>query len=82
MTAVAVNVDIHVRVGNEDNIWRMRGERFTTLQQIEQMVRLSKAYGHKVATTKEAHRFGVPSVGQPTLYASAAELTTTRAEDG
>src|SRR6516164_7824995 len=54
MTAMAVVLGIHVRVGNEDNLWRVRGERFTTVQQIEQMVRLCEAYGRKVATGQEA----------------------------
>jgi uncharacterized protein (DUF849 family) len=54
MTAMAVILGIHVRVGIEDNIWRVKGERFTTLQQIEQMTRLCQAYGRKVATCDEA----------------------------
>lgn len=33
MTAMAVIMGIHVRVGNEDNLWRVKGERFTTVQQ-------------------------------------------------
>jgi hypothetical protein len=54
MTAMAVILGINVRVGNEDNLWRTKGERFTTVQQVEQMVRLSEAYGRKIATAKEA----------------------------
>lgn len=54
MTAMAVILGQHVRVGIEDNIWRVKGERFTTVQQVEQMVRLAEAYGRKVATGKEA----------------------------
>ncbi|GAA1552833.1 3-keto-5-aminohexanoate cleavage protein [Kribbella sancticallisti] len=54
MTAMAVILGINVRVGNEDNIWRVKGERFTTVQQVEQMVRLSEAYGRRIATAKEA----------------------------
>jgi uncharacterized protein (DUF849 family) len=54
MTAMAVMLGIHVRVGNEDNIWRVKGERFGTLQQIEQMVKLSEAYGRPVATAAQA----------------------------
>jgi len=56
MTAMAVMLGIHVRVGNEDNIWRVKGERFTTVQQVEQMVKLSEAYGRKVATAQEARQ--------------------------
>jgi hypothetical protein len=54
MTAMAVILGIHVRVGIEDNLWRVKGERFPTIKQIEQMVRLSEAYGRKVATADEA----------------------------
>jgi uncharacterized protein (DUF849 family) len=54
MTAMAVILGIHARVGNEDNLWRVKGERFSTVQQIEQMVRLSEAYGRRVATAAEA----------------------------
>ena len=54
MTAMAVILGINVRVGIEDNIWRVKGERFTTVQQVEQMVRLAEAYGRKIATGKEA----------------------------
>jgi beta-keto acid cleavage enzyme len=52
--AMALILGIHVRVGIEDNIWRVKGERFTTLQQVEQMVRLAEAFGRKVATAEEA----------------------------
>jgi uncharacterized protein (DUF849 family) len=54
MTAMATILGIHVRVGNEDNLWRVKGERFSTVQQIEQMARLCEAYGRKVATAQEA----------------------------
>jgi uncharacterized protein (DUF849 family) len=54
MTAMAVMLGIHVRVGIEDNIWRVKGERFPSVKQIEQMVRLSEAYGRKIATAEEA----------------------------
>jgi hypothetical protein len=43
-------------VGNEDNLWRVKGERFTTIKQIEQMVRLSEAFGRKIATGEEARK--------------------------
>jgi uncharacterized protein (DUF849 family) len=54
MTAMAVMLGIHVRVGNEDNLWRVKGERFPSVKQVEQMVRLAEAYGRKVATADEA----------------------------
>ena len=54
MTAMAVVLGIHVRVGNEDNIWRVKGERFSSVAQVEQMAKLASAYGRKIATCDEA----------------------------
>jgi uncharacterized protein (DUF849 family) len=56
MNAMAVVLGLHVRCGIEDNIWRVKGERFTTVKQVEQMVRLSEGYGRKVATAEEARK--------------------------
>jgi len=56
MNSMAVILGLHVRCGIEDNIWRVKGERFTTVKQIEQMVRLSEAFGRKIATAEEARR--------------------------
>ena len=54
MCGLAVMLGIHVRVGNEDNLWRVKGERFSSLQQIEQMVKLSTAFGRPIATCDQA----------------------------
>ncbi len=54
MCAMAVVLGIHVRVGNEDNLWRVKGERFQSAKQVEQMANLANAYGRKVATNEEA----------------------------
>jgi uncharacterized protein (DUF849 family) len=54
MCAMSVVLGIHPRVGIEDNLWRVKGERFTTVQQVEQMARLAQAFGRKVATCEEA----------------------------
>jgi hypothetical protein len=56
MCAMAVMLGIHVRVGNEDNLWRVKGERFPTIKQVEQMARLSEAFGRKIATAEEARK--------------------------
>src|SRR5262249_55251247 len=55
MWLVAIALGFHVRCGIEDNIWRVRGERFTTLQQIEYITGIAKGYGRDVATPEEAH---------------------------
>jgi uncharacterized protein (DUF849 family) len=54
MTAVAIALGIHTRVGIEDNIWRRKGERFSTVQQIEQQVRIAREIGREVATAEQA----------------------------
>lgn len=46
---------LHVRCGIEDNIWNQsRTGRMTTVQQIEQLVRIAREFGREVATGKEA----------------------------
>jgi uncharacterized protein (DUF849 family) len=52
--AMAVALGIHFRVGIEDNLWRRKGERMTSVQQVEQVVRLAKELGRKVASGDEA----------------------------
>jgi uncharacterized protein (DUF849 family) len=51
--AMSVALGIHMRVGIEDNLWRRKGERMTSVQQVEQVVRLAKELGRKVATAEE-----------------------------
>jgi hypothetical protein len=45
---------LHVRVGIEDNLWGRKGERMTSVQQVEQMVRLAREMHREVATGKQA----------------------------
>jgi uncharacterized protein (DUF849 family) len=46
---------LHVRCGIEDNLWNQsRTAKMTTVQQIEQLVRMSREFGREVATGKEA----------------------------
>ena len=53
---MAIALGLHVRVGVEDNLWRRKGERFTSVQQVEQMVRISRELGREVATGEDAKR--------------------------
>jgi uncharacterized protein (DUF849 family) len=54
---------LHVRCGIEDNLWNQaRTEKMTTVQQIEQLVRLAREFGRPIATGKQAReicRIGV-----------------------
>ncbi|MFC7411697.1 3-keto-5-aminohexanoate cleavage protein [Hydrogenophaga atypica] len=46
---------LHVRCGIEDNLWNQaRTEKMTTVQQIEQLVRVAKEFGRPIATGKQA----------------------------
>ncbi|WP_405751023.1 3-keto-5-aminohexanoate cleavage protein [Streptomyces sp. NBC_01020] len=54
MNAVAIALGVHVRVGNEDNLWRRKGERMNSVEQVEQMVRIADSVGRDVASGPEA----------------------------
>ncbi|MGO4327178.1 3-keto-5-aminohexanoate cleavage protein [Cupriavidus sp. 2TAF22] len=56
MNAMAIALGLHVRVGIEDNLWGRKGERMTSVQQIEQTVRLARELGRDVADGKDARR--------------------------
>jgi len=54
MCTIAIALGQHVRVGIEDNLWGRKGERRTSVEQIEQMVRIAGELGREVATCKDA----------------------------
>jgi uncharacterized protein (DUF849 family) len=54
INTMAIAMGLHTRCGNEDTIWRKKGEKFTTVRQIEQLVRIAAELGRAVATGKEA----------------------------
>ena len=56
LSAMALVLGQHIRVGNEDNIWGADRKRATSVKQIEGVVRLAKEFGRKVATAEEAHK--------------------------
>lgn len=66
---IAIALGLHVRVGIEDNLWRRKGERMTSVEQIEQMVRIAEELGREVATGMDARR--IYQIG--TWYQSADE---------
>ncbi len=73
MCTIAIALGQHVRVGIEDNLWRRKGERMTTVQQVEQMVRISRELGREVASGEEAHK--IYQIGQ---YWGSTEETLAR----
>ncbi len=54
VNAMAIAMGLHTRCGNEDTIWGRKGEKFTSVQQIQQLVRIAGELGREVATGKEA----------------------------
>jgi uncharacterized protein (DUF849 family) len=56
LNTMAIAMGLHVRVGIEDNLWGRKGERLTSVQQIEQVVRISRELYRDVATTDDARR--------------------------
>src|SRR5574343_1340755 len=46
---------LHVRCGIEDNLWNQaRSAKMSTVEQVEQLVRISREFGREIATGKEA----------------------------
>ena len=56
LSAMALVLGQHIRVGNEDNIWGADRKRATSVKQVEGVVRLAKEFGRKVATAEEARK--------------------------
>jgi len=67
---MAIAMGLHVRCGIEDNLWSQdRKRKMTTVQQIEQLVRISREFGRDIATGKEAKK--ILKIG--TFYNSTEE---------
>ncbi|SDS09652.1 BKACE family enzyme [Pseudomonas oryzae] len=55
LNMMAIALGLHVRCGIEDNIWNQKQTaKMTTVEQIEQLVRLSREFGREVANGQEA----------------------------
>ncbi|BAL24248.1 3-keto-5-aminohexanoate cleavage protein [Azoarcus sp. KH32C] len=67
LNTMAIAMGLHVRVGIEDNLWGRKGERITSVQQVEQMVRIARELHRDVATGRDARRI----YGIGTHYESA-----------
>ena len=54
---IGIAMGLHVRCGIEDNLWSQdRRSKMTTVEQIEQLVRISREFGREVANGREARR--------------------------
>jgi uncharacterized protein (DUF849 family) len=56
LTTMAIAMGLHVRVGIEDNLWGRKGERITSVQQVEKAVRVARELYRDVASGADARR--------------------------
>ena len=57
INTMAIAMGLHVRCGNEDNLWTQdRKGKMTSVRQVEQLVRISRELGREIATGREARR--------------------------
>lgn len=54
LTTMAIAMGLHVRCGIEDNLWGRKGERMTSVEQVEKLVRISRELYREVATGDQA----------------------------
>jgi uncharacterized protein (DUF849 family) len=59
--SMATILGMHVRVGNEDNLWDMHKQRWSTVKQVEWAVKQSEQFGRRVASAEEAR--GIMKIG-------------------
>ncbi|HJW11566.1 MAG TPA: 3-keto-5-aminohexanoate cleavage protein, partial [Albitalea sp.] len=69
VNTMAIAMGLHARCGIEDTLWGKKGERMTSVQQIEQTVRVARELGRDIANGKEAR--AIYKIG--THYESADE---------
>jgi uncharacterized protein (DUF849 family) len=62
LSAMAIAMGLHVRVGIEDNLWGRKGERMTSVEQVEQVVRMSRELHREIATGEQAR--GIYRIGE------------------
>ena len=69
VNTMAIAMGLHARCGIEDTLWGQKGQRMTSGQQIEQLVRIARELGRDVASANEARE--IYRVGES--YATPAE---------
>jgi uncharacterized protein (DUF849 family) len=70
LNMMAIAMGLHVRCGIEDNIWTQdRSRKMSSVEQIEQLVRIAREFGRDVANGKEARE--IYKIG--TFYRDADE---------
>ncbi len=70
---MGIAMGLHVRCGIEDVIWNQRRTaKFSTVEQIEQLVRISREFGRDIATAREAREICKIGVFYDTVEESLA----------
>ena len=70
INTMAIAMGLHVRCGIEDNLWTQdRKRKVSSVQQVEQLVRISREFGREVANGREARK--IYRIGE--FYRSADE---------
>jgi uncharacterized protein (DUF849 family) len=69
VNTMAIAMGLHTRCGNEDTLWSRPGQKITSVQQVEQLVRIANELGRDVADGKEAR--DIYRIGE--TYANADE---------
>ena len=54
LNTMAIAMGLHVRCGIEDNLWGRKGERITSVQQVEQLVKIARTVYRDVASGAQA----------------------------
>ncbi len=54
INTMGIAMGLHTRCGNEDTLWGKLGQKITSVQQVEQLVRVAKELDRDIATGKEA----------------------------
>src|SRR6187431_2324217 len=55
LNMMAIAMGLHVRCGNEDNLWTQRRDgKMSSVEQVEQLVRISREFGRDIATCAQA----------------------------
>jgi uncharacterized protein (DUF849 family) len=68
---MGIAMGLHVRCGIEDNLWdQSRTKRASTVEQIEQLVRISREFGRPIATAQQAREISKIGVFYDTVEES------------
>jgi uncharacterized protein (DUF849 family) len=72
--AMAIALGVHIRCGIEDNIWNRKGVRMSSVQQVDQIVRLAKELKRPVATSEQARQMSKLGVWYGSVEETLAAL--------